>query len=181
MPRLYVPHSAIDGGFVEITGDELRHVRTLRLTPGSELTVFDDTGTEHAVQLVALDRRVARGRVLRSTAVSRESPLDLVLAPALLKGPRMDVVVEKATELGVHRIAPVLTMHCVARGSHVSRWNRIALAAAKQCGRTRVPAIDEPAPLAERLAAAWPGLKLFAWEDATERGWNSCPSGLDRS
>jgi 16S rRNA (uracil1498-N3)-methyltransferase len=177
MPRIFVPHSAIGEGTVEITGDELRHLRTLRLAPGDEITVFDDTGTEHAVRLVAIDRRAAQARVLRSTRVSRESALDLVLAPAVLKGPRMDVVVEKATELGVRRLAPVLTARCVATAEHTARWRRIAVAAAKQSGRTEIPAIDEPAPLAERLRGPWPGLRLFAWEDATARGWESLPTG----
>jgi 16S rRNA (uracil1498-N3)-methyltransferase len=88
----------------------------------------------------------------------------------------MDVVVEKATELGVSRLAPMLTERCVAGRGQVARWRRIALAAAKQCGRTRVPEIDDPAPLAERLAASWPGLRLLAWEEATERGWETLPA-----
>jgi 16S rRNA (uracil1498-N3)-methyltransferase len=144
--------------------------------PGSEITVFDDTGTEHAVQLVTIDRRAARGRVLRSATVSRESSLDLVLAPAMLKGPKMDLVVEKVTELGVRRLAPVLTARCVADRGHAARWRRIAVAAAKQSGRTEIPTIDEPAPLADRLNEPWPGLRLFAWEDATARGWESLPA-----
>jgi len=176
MPRIFVPHSAIGDGVVEITGDELRHLRTLRLAPGSEITVFDDTGTEHAVQIVTIDRRAAHGRVLRSTTVSRESPFDLVLAPAMLKGPKMDVVVEKATELGVRRLAPVVTARCVAGRGHVARWRRIAVAAAKQSGRTVIPVIDEPLALADRLNETWPGLRLFAWEDATARGWESLPT-----
>jgi 16S rRNA (uracil1498-N3)-methyltransferase len=175
MPRIFVPHSAIGDGTVEITGDELRHLRTLRLAPGDAITVFDDTGTEHAVQVVTIDRRAAQARVLRSTRVSRESPLDLVLAPAVLKGPRMDVVIEKATEVGVRRLAPVLTARCVATAGHTARWRRIAVAAAKQSGRTAIPAIDEPAPLGERLGERWHGLRLFAWEDATARGWESLP------
>jgi 16S rRNA (uracil1498-N3)-methyltransferase len=176
MIRLFVPSAAVGAGRVQIAGDELRHVRTLRLKPGSELVVFDDTGTEHTIVLETIDRRAARGRVLRSVPVSRESPLDLILAPALLKGPRMDVLVEKATELGVRALAPVVTRHCVASGAHLERWRRIALAAAKQCGRTSIPRIDEPAPIAARLGAPWPGLRLLAWEDATASGWHDLPA-----
>jgi len=175
MPRLFVPHACIRDGVVEIGGDELKHLRTLRLGPGDPLIVFDDTGTEHTVRVVHLDRRVARAAIVHSTAVSRESPLELTLVPALLKAPRMDVVIEKATELGVRTIAPMLTSRCVAERGHVARWRRIALAAAKQCGRTCLPAIEEPVPLATRLEAAWPGLRLIAWEEATAPGWDRLP------
>src|SRR5207249_3819770 len=95
---------------------------------------------------------------------ARESPLDLVLAPALLKGAKMDLVIEKATELGVRRVAPVVSRYTVGRGVRLERWRRLAVAAAEQCGRTSVPAIDAPLPLPELLRAPWPGLRLIAWE-----------------
>jgi 16S rRNA (uracil1498-N3)-methyltransferase len=179
VPRLFVPRTAIGDATVEIDGDELRHLRTLRLAPGDTLTVFDDTGAEYTVRLARIDRRTARGTIVRRAVVSRESPLELTLVPALLKGPRMDVVIEKATELGVCRIAPMVTARCVAARGHVARWRRIALAAAKQCGRTRVPAIEEPVVLAARLAADWRGLRLIAWEETTERGWNQLPKAVE--
>jgi 16S rRNA (uracil1498-N3)-methyltransferase len=179
VPRLFVPRTAIGDATVEIDGDELRHLRTLRLAPGDTLTVFDDTGVEYTVRLARIDRRTARGTIERRAVVSRESRLELTLVPALLKGPRMDVVIEKATELGVCRIAPMVTARCVAARGHVARWRRIALAAAKQCGRTRVPAIEEPVVLAARLAADWRELKLIAWEETTERGWNRLPEAVE--
>jgi 16S rRNA (uracil1498-N3)-methyltransferase len=175
MARLFVHHTAVQGDVVEIGGDEFRHLQTLRLGPGDALVVFDDTGTEYTLRLERIERRLARGHVVRRVSVSRESPLDLVLVPALLKGPRMDVLVEKATELGVRTIAPMVTSRCVAERGHVARWGRIALAAAKQSGRTRVPVIEEPRPLAARLDAPWPGLRLFAWEDTTRPGWDTLP------
>jgi 16S rRNA (uracil1498-N3)-methyltransferase len=128
------------------------------------------------VRLDRVDRRVARGTIQQSVPVSRESGLAVRLLPALLKGPRMDAVIEKATELGVRTIAPVVTARCVAERGHVARWRRIALAAAKQCGRTTTPEIVEPAPLAARLADPGDGLHLIAWEEATERGWDALPT-----
>src|SRR4029077_18019338 len=106
----------------------------------------------------------------------RESPLDLVLAPALLKSTKMDLIVEKATELGVHRFAPMTTEHVVGGAAHVERWQRIAVAAAKQSGRTRVPAIDPPAPLAAVVAQPWPGVRLLPWEDEPARRLDELPS-----
>jgi len=110
-----------------------------------------------------------------TAAPARESPLALVLAPALLKGTKMDLVVEKATELGVRRLAPVLTRHAVSRTGHGERWRRIAVAAAKQSGRTRVPDVDDPVPLAELLAAPWPGLRLVPWEGDVEDRVSALP------
>jgi 16S rRNA (uracil1498-N3)-methyltransferase len=179
VPRLFVPRTAIREDTVEIGGDELRHLRTLRLASGDTLTVFDDAGIEYTVRLARIDRRTARGTIERRTVVSRESALELTLVPALLKGPRMDVVIEKATELGVCRIAPMVTVRCVAARGHVARWRRIALAAAKQCGRTRVPAVEEPATFAGRLAMDWRGLKLIAWEEAPRGGWDRLPDAVE--
>src|SRR5262249_39140542 len=114
-----------------------------------------------------------------TSAVARESPLEVVLAPALVKHDKMDLVVEKATELGVVRIAPLVTRYAVARGDHVERWRRIAVAAAKQSGRTRVPAVDVPVELPRFLHAEWPGLRLLAWEDEAARPVGELPAAAD--
>jgi len=164
MARLRVPPGAIAHGQVGIEGEELRHLRTFRLRVGDELVVFDGSGAEYVVRLTEVGRRLARGAVLHVDRPEREASVHLVLAPALLKGPRMDTLVEKATELGVARLAPIVTDRVVARGEHRERWERIVAAAAKQCGRTRLPIVDSPCPLAQRLAEPEPGLRLVAWE-----------------
>lgn len=165
MLRLHVPDPPSDDGIVLIPRAEVRHLHALRLGPGDRLCVFDDAGREHEVVLDRVGTREAVGHVVATSTASRDSPLELVLAPALVKHERMDWVVEKATELGVTRIAPVVTRYTVARGDHTDRWRRIALAAAKQCGRTRIPAVDAPRPIADVLGEAWPGLRLVAWEE----------------
>jgi 16S rRNA (uracil1498-N3)-methyltransferase len=175
MLRLFVPAAARDGAHVRIAGAELRHLRTLRLGPGDRLIVFDDGGAEHEVVLERLGAQAADAAIVGSRRTTRESPLDLVLAPALLKGSKLDLVVEKATELGVRRIAPLLSRHTIGRGAHVERWRRIALAAAKQSARTTVPVVDAPVPLAALLAAAWPGLRLLAWEEEGSRRFDALP------
>jgi 16S rRNA (uracil1498-N3)-methyltransferase len=167
MLRLYVPELPGPDGIVRIPRGELRHLHTLRLGAGDRLRVFDEAGREHEIVLERVTTREATGRVVATSLASQESPLELVLVPALLKHDKMDWVVEKATELGVSRIAPVVTRYTVGRGEPVERWRRIALAAAKQCGRTRIPAVEAPRPLATALAGAWPGLRLIAWEDET--------------
>jgi 16S rRNA (uracil1498-N3)-methyltransferase len=162
--RLFVPRAQAEGSRVRIAGAELRHLRTLRLGPGERLLVFDEHGDEHEVRLERLGGREAEAAILSTHRPARESRLDLTLAPALLKGAKMDLVVEKATELGVRRVAPVLARHAVGQGVRVERWRRIAVAAAKQCGRTEVPAVDAPVPLGDLVRWPWPGLRLLAWE-----------------
>jgi 16S rRNA (uracil1498-N3)-methyltransferase len=174
--RLFVPSAQLEGPRVRIAGNELRHLRTLRLAPGARLIVFDEDGNEHEVRLEQVGARIAEAVVLSTHRPARESPLDLVLAPALLKGTKMDLVVEKAVELGVRRIAPLASRHTLGASSRAERWRRIALAAAKQSGRTRVPAVDDAVPLADLVRASWAGLRLIAWEDEHEQPLANLPA-----
>jgi 16S rRNA (uracil1498-N3)-methyltransferase len=167
--RLFVPSAHAAGPRIRIAGPELRHLRTLRLTPGARLLVFDERGDEHEVRLERVGAGAAEAVILSTRRPARESALDLVLAPALLKGTKMDLVVEKATELGVRRIVPVLCRRVVGAGARTDRWRKIALAAAKQSGRTAVPEVDVPRALAEVVRLPWPGLRLLAWEGERER------------
>lgn len=175
MLRLHLPGRPRADGVVAIPREQLRHVQVLRLGAGDRVRVFDDDGREHEIALDRVSTREATGRVVASWDVPRESPLELVLAPALVKHDKMDWIVEKATELGVARIAPLRTRFAVARGDHVERWRRIALSAAKQCGRTRVPSVDAPRDFADALGDAWPGLRLLAWEDEDAVRLADCP------
>jgi 16S rRNA (uracil1498-N3)-methyltransferase len=171
MLRLFVPRANIGGARLRITGAELRHLRTLRLGRGDRLLAFDETGEEHEVRVERVGGHAADGVILTTHRPARESPLDLTLAPALLKGAKMDLVIEKATELGVRRIAPVVSRYAIAQGAppdRVARWRRIALAAAKQSGRTSVPIVDAACPLADLVRGAWAGLRLIAWEGERE-------------
>ena len=179
MLRLYLPGVHAGESRVHIAGAELRHLRTLRLQAGARLRVLDDAGGEHDVVLDRVGAREAVGHIVASTRPVRESPLRLTLAPALLKGAKMDLVVEKATELGVHRIAPVTTERVVGATAHLDRWRRIAVAAAKQSGRTRVPVIDPPAPLAAVVSAPWTGLRLIPWEEEAARRLDELPTHGD--
>src|SRR3954468_23249735 len=151
--RFYAPpESFTEEGVVLLSAEESRHLRdVLRLRAGEEAYVFDGEGREFACVvreeggrggLVSLEVRGA------AEPPSPESPLELTLAVALLKGEKFDLVVQKATELGASRVVPVLTKRSDVRlrdardAEHkVERWRRLALEAAKQSGRARVPAV----------------------------------------
>lgn len=162
--RFYAPPRSFDGeGSVVLSAEESRHLRdVLRLRAGDEAYLFDGEGREFACAV-----REAGGRggaaVLEVRAPaeppSPESPLELTLAVALLKGEKFDLVVQKATELGAARVEPVVTARADVRPRdardterRVERWRRLALEASKQSGRARVPVIVEPVAFGQLVA-----------------------------
>ena len=154
--RFFAPPSAF-------APEEARHLRdVLRLNRGDEVFVFDGEGREFRCVIERSDRSGAVLEVKDEVEpASRESPLQVTLALALLKGEKFDLVVQKATELGVQRIRPVVTKHADVRlrdeadgKLRVARWQRIALEACKQSGRALVPKIDAPVPCASLLESA---------------------------
>lgn len=153
--RFYAPPSAFspDGSTVRLAPDEARHLRdVLRLERGQEVFVFDGEGREFRCLIEESGRGGATLKLAGEVEAARpESTLRLTLAIALLKGEKFDLVVQKATELGVRRIIPVVTKHAdvrlrdVADGvRRVARWQRIAVEACKQSGRALMPLVDEP-------------------------------------
>ena len=138
---------------VTLTADEARHLReVLRLKPGDEVSVFNGEGKEFRARVVQARREFAELELGEEIATARpESPLQITLAVALLKGEKFDLVVQKATELGVNKIVPLITRYADIKlrdssdaAKRVARWQRIALEAAKQSGRAVVPEVSEP-------------------------------------
>jgi len=177
MARFFLPRSKIEGRRGSVAGAELEHLRrVLRLRPGDHIIAFDDNGWEHEAVIRALNDAQGELEILRSYQAERESPLAVTLAVALTKGDKMDYVVEKATELGVKTIAPFVSRYTVPKLNdrkavqRAERWQKIALSAAKQCGRTCLPEVlplcDYHELIGERGAAE---LKLFFWEREAEQ------------
>lgn len=163
--RFYAPLSAFDSSLTRITlaSDEARHLReVLRLKVGDEVYVFNGAGKEFQCRVEETRRDAAHLMVEREVEAARpESPLHLTLAVALLKGEKFDLVVQKATELGVTVIVPVVTKLADIRLrdesdvlKRMTRWQRIALEAAKQSGRATVPNISTPVAFAALVLEA---------------------------
>jgi 16S rRNA (uracil1498-N3)-methyltransferase len=163
--RFYAPLSAFDSSLTRITlaSDEARHLReVLRLKVGDEVYVFNGAGKEFQCRVEETRRDAAHLLVVREVDAARpESPLHLTLAVALLKGEKFDLVVQKATELGVTVIVPVVTKLADIRLrdesdvlKRMTRWQRIALEAAKQSGRAIVPDISTPVAFAALVLEA---------------------------
>ena len=153
--RFYAPPDAFaaNGKSGTIAGDEARHLRdVLRLTRGDEVFVFDGQGREYRCAVAEVERASANFKLIEEVEpASPESPLKLTLAVALLKGEKFELVVQKTTELGVARIVPLKTIRADVRlpdpadaQKRITRWQRIALEAAKQSGRAFVPQVAAP-------------------------------------
>jgi 16S rRNA (uracil1498-N3)-methyltransferase len=171
--RFFAPPGgfAPDRSTVRLAQDEARHLHdVLRLERGDEVFVFDGEGREFRCIIEEIGRGQATLLVSGEVRPARpESRLRLTLAVALLKGEKFDLVVQKATELGVWRITPVVTKLADVRlrdeadgGRRVARWQRIALEACKQSGRARVPLVDVPVVYAS-LAESAPSDETIAW------------------
>ena len=158
---------------VELRGTAANHIaRVLRLREGEPLILFDDTGGEYAAVVTALARDLVRVSVGEHTDGDRESPLHVTLAQGISRGERMDVVVQKATELGVKRIVPILAERTVVRldeaqaANRLRHWRAIAVAACEQCGRNRLPQIAPPMTLQQFLVSdLLGGLRLLLTAD----------------
>jgi len=181
--RFFAPPSAFNFSkhLVTLTSDEARHLReVLRLKTGDDVQVFDGTGREFRAVVSQARRESAELELGAEIQPPRpESPLKLTLAVALLKGEKFDLVVQKGTELGVNRFIPLVTRYADIRlrdesdaSKRVTRWQRIALEAAKQCGRAVVPEINLPVSF-EPLIREEKGCFLFA-----ERGGSALSTDL---
>lgn len=157
LTRVYVEQRLVSGQGVGLSEQAGLHLtRVLRLDAGAPLTLFDGHGGEYAGTLER-DGKKMWARVGAHDPVERESSLPITLLQGVARGERMDLVVQKATELGVTRIVPVLAERSVVKvdtkqsARKRDHWQAIAIAACEQCGRNRIPEVSEPRPLGDVL------------------------------
>jgi 16S rRNA (uracil1498-N3)-methyltransferase len=147
----------VDPPEVTLPADEAHHVsHVLRLEAGDPLIVFDGVGHEWDARIVVASKREVIVEIVQGRTPVIEPATRVTLAIGLLKGSAMDEVVRDATALGVASIVPMMTAHCVvpkrARGDDaIERWQRIAVASAKQCGRAMLPMFSEVTPFMDVL------------------------------
>jgi 16S rRNA (uracil1498-N3)-methyltransferase len=168
LTRVYIDAPLAAGTEARITGDAVLHLtRVLRLGPGDLVVAFDGRGGEYQGEIAATGRAVVHVRLLSHDPIERESPLALTLVQALARGEKMDLVVQKASELGAVRIVPVATERSVValsteRGARrLAHWRAVATAACEQCGRNRVPEIVTPVTFFEALARPANGRRVL--------------------
>ncbi|MSQ92694.1 MAG: 16S rRNA (uracil(1498)-N(3))-methyltransferase [Gammaproteobacteria bacterium] len=161
--RVFIESTLLPGARIEAAGTAAAHMaRVLRLVAGDPVTVFNGNGSDYPARIVAIRGSRVEIEVLEQRQARPESPLALTLVQGIARAERMDLIVQKATELGVASIQPVVTARSVVRldakttERKLSHWRGIVIAACEQCGRARLPAIAEPLPLLEWLARPMP-------------------------
>ena len=156
-PRFFIDLPLHSGAALALPAGAARHVQVLRLQPGAAITLFNGRGGEWAATVTQMGRSEVTVQIGRHDVVERELGLAVTLALGMPANERMDAVVEKATELGVAVIQPLLCERSVLRltgeraQKKVAHWQAVALAACEQSGRTRVPLIAPVSPVADWL------------------------------
>ena len=176
IPRIHHPAPLSSGTHIELSDTAANHVsRVLRLPVDAPLILFNGQGGEFAATVTALDKRRVSVAVGDFHATEREPPLPLQLAQGISRGERMDYTIQKAVELGVHAIVPLVTERTVVqlKGERQEKrrthWQRVAASACEQCGRNRVPQVESPVHLnawLERFDGRLTGLLLNPDADA---------------
>lgn len=176
--RFFVEKGQISGNSISIIGEELTHLqRVLRLQVGATFVVCDGTGKEYQAVLREVGRELALAEIISVADSVVEPRLHITLVQGLPKADKMDFIIQKGTELGIHEFLPVITERTIVRlgpdkaERRVERWQRIAQEAAKQSQRAVVPKVSMPVSWAEGLslykARRGAVLGLFPWESAT--------------
>jgi len=178
MRRFFVDPGLLEQRSGVISGETCRHIATvLRLKPGETILLADGQGREAAARITALDKDGVKVEIEppRSPAPG-DGTARITLYQGMPKGDKLDLILQKCTELGVDRIVPFVAARSVARlagerlDKKVQRWEKIVLEAARQSGRSRIPSIGFAKGLRPALAEDGSALKLLLWEDEREQG-----------
>jgi len=174
MKRFFVSPESINGEDVLLTGGVVHRItRVLRMSPGDKVILLDGSGAEFLVVLLSIGRDIVSGRVFDASKDSNEPKVHITLYQAILKGDKLDWVLQKGTELGITRFVPLICERSVPKGQlennsrRMARWGKVMMEAAEQSGRSRVPDLippttfDAACQLVDRSS-----LGLIPWEEA---------------
>jgi 16S rRNA (uracil1498-N3)-methyltransferase len=173
--RLFVPEAITEHAKLVLNEASSHYMRTvLRLKKGYALTIFDGRGGEYAATVQALTRRAVEISVEQRCDVDKESPLSIELGLSVSRGERMDVAIQKATELGVSVITPVVTQFCAVkldperREQRQRHWQNIIYRACEQCGRNKPPVLNDIIELNTWLSTELPTNRIIFEPDASK-------------
>jgi 16S rRNA (uracil1498-N3)-methyltransferase len=174
MSRFFIPPEQIHNDIFVLAGSEARHAAVvLRKKIGDTIEFFDGKDLSYRGRIDSISSERVEGVILERQAEGWPCACELILYQALIKGPKWDWLVEKGCEIGVVKLVPLMTARTIVKPSReaaLERWKRIALAAAKQCGRPAVMEISEPKPFPEAIASLPKnGLALIPWEKEQAR------------
>jgi 16S rRNA (uracil1498-N3)-methyltransferase len=157
--RIYAPDALAPGALLALSGPAAHHLsRVLRATVGDHVVVFN-AGVEFPAVITRIDKHGVSVKLEQGAQINRENPLPCLLAQAISSGERMDLTLQKAVELGIHRVQPLYSERSIVRldadrlVKRVEHWRQIMVAACEQCGRNEVPEVASPQPVIEWLGA----------------------------
>ena len=161
MHRFVVSPDNIKDNIITLEGDDFKHLRqVLRLKAGDSINVFDGSGIEYEADILSVEKSRAIAEIKAAFQSDTEPKVRVTLFQGLPKGEKMDLIIQKGVELGVHRIIPVITNRTVVKldkkdsERKTERWSRISREAAKQCRRAYVPEVTGPVSFNEALMIA---------------------------
>ncbi|MEZ3468970.1 MAG: 16S rRNA (uracil(1498)-N(3))-methyltransferase [Schaedlerella sp.] len=161
MHRFFIQHSQIQGSRLYVEGPDVNHIKNvLRMKPGDQVMVSDGEDMQYLCALESFTDGLVWFEIVDTWKENRELPSKLYLFQGIPKSDKMELIIQKATELGVHEVVPVVTGRTVVRldekkaQKKTARWNAIAESAAKQSGRSRIPQVREVMAFSEALAFA---------------------------
>ena len=146
-PRFYEPQTLTENSTVTLSDDATQHIRVLRLNVGDSVILFNGQGGQYLAELSEVQKRTCQAKVLSFQTTDNESPLHLHLGQVISRGDRMEFVIQKAVELGVNEITPLISERCGVKlnaermTKKQQQWQKIAIAACEQSGRNIVPTI----------------------------------------
>lgn len=167
MPRFKINQFQITGNNVIIAGNDYRHiVKVLRFSVNDKIILFDVKGLEYDCVIKEILKKELTLEIINQYTINRESDLNIILFQAITKGDKMDLIVQKATELGVNSIYPVATERSEVRNTNkISRWQKIADESIKQCGRTKSPSVNTEIKFNEVFDIPKSDLNLIFYEN----------------
>lgn len=174
MTRLFCDFPLAIGENIELPKDAARHIMVLRLSAGDTLTLFNGLGGEYQARITRIDRQRVTTEIVSHSSREAELPYRITLAQGIPEATKMDWIIEKSVELGVSDIIPLAAQRSVVRldkdraEKRLSRWQAIAISAAQQCGRNRLPHIASPAGTGEYLRQTTPSPRILFSPRATE-------------
>lgn len=167
IPRFFQPVELTAGAEIELDDNAVQHIsRALRMRPGEQVILFDDSGAEYTAILSQVEKRQVKARLEAARTPAVESPLRVHIGQAVSRGERMDYAVQKVTEMGAASLTPLFTERCEVRlnqerqDKRTRHWQQIATSACEQSGRTRLPLIEPVTRLQDWLQQCDADLKL---------------------
>lgn len=188
MQRYFVRSDQIKGDLVTISGDDAHHIfRVMRLSAGDPVIVCDNSGKQYDVRLETVSGEAVTGKILNEQMAPSEPRLRVTIAQSLIKGDKMDWVIQKGTELGVTEFLPFKSVRSVVKLERTKalnrrkRWQKIAKEAAEQAHRGRIPVVSSPlswSDLLDKVAAYDVAVMAYEWEQAQSLPalWQTLPT-----